>query len=87
MELALALIVAAVAMVWWFAIPLTFLQRDPLAVIGIGAAVVAFLLWAMPYCGLFLGTYFCERPLTPERLPAAASFLALAVILLLLRRR
>ena len=60
---------------------------DWLALLGVGSTVVAFLLWAMPYCGSILGTYFCERPLTLERLPAAASFLALAVILLLLRRR
>ena len=88
MELIAALIVGSLAIVWWFSIPLTFLQRDPLAFIGVGAAVAALLFWTMPYCGHLLGIWFyCSAPFTPERVPAASSFLGLAVILLLLRRR
>lgn len=58
--------------------------RDPLAVAGVGSAVLAFLLWAWPYeFGLFYGYLFFST----ERLPAVAAFLALSFILLLLRRR
>ena len=60
---------------------------DWLALLGVGSAVVAFLLWAVPFCGLFLGSYFCEQPFTVGRLPAVGTLLAFAVILLLLRRR
>jgi hypothetical protein len=109
-------------------------KRDRLGVLGVGAAVVAFGLWAFPirvYCGYVIGTLFgvgdgrhnfCDEipywetaaingnlrifPLgsidgladgvggeisttffTSERLPAIAAFLAIAFILLLLRRR
>jgi hypothetical protein len=59
-------------------------HRDRLAVLGVGSAVVAFLLWAWPASfGLFYVNYFFP----PERLPAVAAFFALAVISLLLRRR
>jgi hypothetical protein len=68
-------------------------KRDPLAVLGVGSAVVAFLLWAVPTPVFCVGTaagsrwqcgqeYFSE-----DRLPFAAAFIALSFILLLLRRR
>ena len=60
--------------------------RDRLAVAGVGSAVVAFLLWAWPESyepGNFSRSLFFEA----ERLPAVAVFLALSLILLLLRRR
>jgi len=62
---------------------------DRLAVLGVGSAVVAFLLWAWPGCWLSSG---CERTTehwfsSAERLPAVAAFVALSFILLLLRRR
>jgi hypothetical protein len=53
---------------------------DWLAVFGVGSAMVAFLMWAIPanyYSGLF----------SDERQTAVAVFLALSFILLLLRRR
>jgi hypothetical protein len=87
MELAMALIVGAIAVVWWFALPLTFLQRDPLAVTGVGSAALAFMVWAWPHCGLLPFGYFCEPPFSPGRLPAVTVFFGLAVISLLLRRR
>jgi len=54
--------------------------RDRLGVLGVGSAVVAFALWAFPY-----GSYL--QMFSMARLPAVAAFLALAFILLLLRRR
>ena len=60
---------------------------DWLALLGVGSVIVAFLLWAVPFCGLFLGSYFCEQPFTVGRLPAVGTLLAFAVILLLLLRR
>jgi hypothetical protein len=69
-------------------------NRDPLAVLGIGSAVVAFLLWAVPARACVWGgsqNYplpFCGQEFfTLDRLPFAAAFLALSFILLLLRRR
>ncbi len=59
---------------------------DTLAVLGVGSAVVAFLLWAWPEYyepGNFSRSLFFEA----ERLPAVAVFLALSLILLLLRSR
>ena len=58
---------------------------DWLAVFGVGAAVIAFLLWAWPA----QNTERCCRPelFTDSRLPAVAAFLAVSFILLLLRRR
>ncbi len=94
--------------------------RDRLAALGVGSAVVAFLLWAAPlYPGLGVRTLWCgygesastidllvlylksqcpeisgpwlvlvsREWFSTERLPAVAAFFALAVILLLLRRR
>ena len=87
MVLALALIVGAIAIVWWFALPLTLFLRDPLAVIGVGSAALAFMLWALPHCGLLPFGYFCEPPFSPGRTPAVTVFFGLAVISLLLRRR
>ena len=62
---------------------------DWLAVLGVGSAALAFLLWAWPECWLSPG---CDRTTehwfsSAERLPAVAAFLALSFILLLLRRR
>ena len=79
-------------------------KRDRLGVLGVGSALVAFALWALPvgyYCtytsttGCVAGALVYIRVgegegdafFTPERLPAIGAFLALAVILLLLRRR
>ena len=59
-------------------------KYDWLGVLGVGSAFVAFVLWAWDYEGVG-GTgpgWF-----STERLPAIGAFLALAVILLLLRRR
>ncbi len=62
---------------------------DLLAVLGVGSAVVAFLLWAWPECwwssgcGRWTENWFSSA----ERLPAVAAFIALSFILLLLRRR
>ena len=69
--------------------PIVFQLRrvtDWFAVLGVGSAVVAFLLWAWPESyepGNFSRSLFFEA----ERLPAVAVFLALSLILLLLRRR
>jgi hypothetical protein len=63
-------------------------KRDPLAIAGLGSAAFAFLLWAWLGCvpssnsGCLYEDWF-----SPERLPAVAVFLALSLILLLLRRR
>ena len=59
-------------------------ERDPLAVLGVGSAALAFLLWAWPeyyFYGSLQGFF------STARLPAVAAFLALSFILLLLRRR
>jgi len=66
-------------------------KRDLLGVLGVGAAVVAFLFWSLPYdyCAV-AGSGICtmnQEWFTSERLPAIAAFLALAFVLLLLRRR
>jgi hypothetical protein len=58
--------------------------RDRLAALGVGSAVVAFLLWAWP--SVFFPFYFSGF-FSMERLPAVAAFLAVSFILLLLRRR
>lgn len=60
-------------------------KQDRLGVLGVGSAVVAFVLWALPH----QVSERCCRPelFTLERLPAIVAFLVLAVILLLLRRR
>jgi hypothetical protein len=67
---------------------------DLLAAFGVGSAVVAFLLWAWPspwpspWAYEWWHGFFYFGPWFPtERLPAAAAFLALSFILLLLRRR
>jgi hypothetical protein len=61
-------------------------QRDPLAALGIGSAAVAFLLWAIPGADCFGSGYSCNIEwFSPERLPAVAAFLALSVILLIVR--
>jgi hypothetical protein len=62
---------------------------DLLAVLGVGSAVVAFLLWAWPGCSLYNALLMCshEAWFSLARLPAVAAFLALSFILLLLRRR
>jgi hypothetical protein len=62
-------------------------ERDRLAVLGVGSAALAFLLWAWPHCGLLPFGYFCEPPFSPGRTPAVTVFFGLAVISLLLRRR
>lgn len=61
---------------------------DWLGVLGVGSAALAFLLWAVPAC--LVGALGCLTD--PEffsfhRLPAVVGFYALAIILLLLRRR
>jgi hypothetical protein len=64
------------------------LATDPLAVFGVGAAVVAFLLWAWPArCGYGPVGDGCYDFFSDLRLPFVAAFLALSFILLLLRRR
>ena len=63
---------------------------DWLAVFGVGAAVVAFVLWAWPSDdGLCVWSIPCwvDFSFSDERLPAVAAFLVLSLILLLLRRR
>ena len=66
---------------------------DWLAVFGVGAAVVAFLLWAAPTAVFCIGWTANQRwqcgqeYFSSDRLPFAAAFLALSFILLLLRRR
>ena len=69
-------------------------KRDPLAVLGVGSAVLAFLLWAWPspwpspWAWVWWHGFFYFGPWFPtERLPAAAAFLAASIIILLLRRR
>jgi hypothetical protein len=57
---------------------------DWLAVLGVGSAVIAFLLWAWPQQW---GYFYFNGIFEAERLPFAAAFLALSFILLLLRRR
>lgn len=66
------------------------LKRDPLAVLGVGAAVIAFLLWALPGADCYQGSDYrsCNTEwFSPERLPAVVALLVVSVILLLLRRR
>ena len=60
---------------------------DWLAVLGIGSAAFAFLLWAWPGCALYNALLMCshEAWFSLARLPAVAAFLALSFILLLLR--
>ena len=62
---------------------------DGFSVLGIVSAVAALLLWATPsYCNYYFPLDIsCDRFFEAERLPAVAAFLALAFILLLLRRR
>jgi hypothetical protein len=77
-------------------------KRDRLGVLGIGSAIVAFGLWAFPHSDcisevvefynggndrFFRCTEYVVEVFSDERLLAAAAFLALAFILLLLRRR
>jgi len=76
-------------------------KRDRLGVLGVGAAVVAFAFWAFPNWECSAGERIRYAPglqfrcietrffdaFSDERLPFAGAFLALAVILLLLRRR
>ena len=71
-------------------------NRDPLAAFGVGSAALAFLLWAWRGCknyysaaGSTSADAGCYETgwFSTERLPAAAAFLALSFILLLLRRR
>ena len=65
------------------------LNRDPLAVLGVGSAVVAFLLWAAPTAVFCIGWTANQRwqcgqeYFSTERLPFVAAFLALSFILLL----
>lgn len=61
---------------------------DPLAGLGVGSAVVAFLLWAWPVnCFRSAGWLNCSDFFSDERLLAVVAFLVLSFILLLLRRR
>lgn len=62
-------------------------KRDRLGVLGVGSAVVAFVLWAwrVPVNEARYKDYWIW--FSGDRLPAVGAFLALAVILLLLRRR
>ena len=68
-------------------------NRDPLAAFGVGSAVIAFLVWAAPAPVFCVGTSVYSRfqcgqeYFSLDRLPAVAAFLALSLILLLLRRR
>ena len=74
----------------WVSSMFAFVQRDPLAVLGVGSAVVAFLFWAIPgtYCSDSQNSFSCSSLwFSSERLPASAAFVALSFILLLLRRR
>ncbi len=78
----------------WLAPKFAFALRDPLAALGVGSAAVAFVLWAWPspwpspWALEWWHGFFYFGPWFPtERLPAAAAFLALSFILLLLRRR
>ncbi len=74
----------------WVSSRFAFVQRDPLAVLGVGSAVVAFLFWAIPgtYCSDSQNSFSCSSLwFSSERLPASAAFVALSFILLLLRRR
>jgi hypothetical protein len=99
-------------LVRWMGPPRVALERikqawkgDRLGLLGVGSAITAFLLWALPVgysmCNInFLnncisgGLLYISNDrdggqafLTPERIEAVGAFLALAVILLLLRRR
>jgi len=57
---------------------------DWFAVLGVGSAVVAFLLWTWPE-SYAAGNF--RLGVSADRLPVVAAFLALSFILLLLRRR
>ena len=85
---AFGFILIALEKVGWLDSIRTFVLRDPLAVLGVGSAAFAFLLWAWLGC-LPSSSGGCLRVewFSPERLPAVAVFSALALILLLLRRR
>jgi hypothetical protein len=61
---------------------------DWLAVLGVGSAVVAFLMWAIPAnCYRDFGGWYCSDLFSDERQTAVAVFLAFSFIVLLLRRR
>ena len=65
-------------------------ERDPLAVLGVGSAVVAFLLWALPapvFCVSSQNQRFqCgQEVFSLDRLPFTAAFLSLSFILLIAR--
>lgn len=65
-------------------------KHDPLAVLGLSAAASAFMLWAIPGADCCQGSDYtsCSSAwFSPERLPAVAGFLAVTLVLLLLRRR
>ena len=67
--------------------------RDRLGVLGVGSALIAFVLWAFPHeasrghAVFSLPQTWRLEMFSTARLPAIAAFLALAFILLLLRRR
>ena len=71
-------------------------QHDQLAVLGVGSALVAFILWAWPIEGegawvgfwLFGNIGIGSLPLmfSPDRLPFIVAFVVLGAFLLLLRR-
>ncbi|NBW31530.1 MAG: hypothetical protein EBR48_02605 [bacterium] len=61
---------------------------DWLAVFGVGSAMVAFLMWAIPAnCFRDFGGWYCSDLFSDERQTAIAVFLAFSLIALLLRRR
>jgi hypothetical protein len=61
-------------------------KRDRLGVLGVGSAVLAFFVWAAPVPGRGVASAYLYWFTTENKEPMAA-LLALAVILLLLRRR
>ncbi len=60
---------------------------DPLAFLGVGSAVIAFLLWAWPETCYDFGAWYCSDWFLLSRISIFAPLFVLSFILLLLRRR
>lgn len=85
--LAFGFILIALEKVGWLDSFQALVLRDRLGVWGVGSAVIALWLWAIPvYCNYkFPLDISCSPFFEAERLPAVGAFLVLAAILLIVR--